>query len=47
MVMVGAASPYLPINAEALEKTIEAVFAAKDPKLAKANRQAFRLGRGA
>ena len=46
MVMVGAASPYLPINAETLEKTIGAVFAAKDPKLAELNKLAFRTGRG-
>jgi indolepyruvate ferredoxin oxidoreductase beta subunit len=45
MVMVGAASPYLPVKAEALEKTIEEVFAAKDPKLAELNKLAFNLGR--
>ncbi|MDR2144424.1 MAG: indolepyruvate oxidoreductase subunit beta [Treponema sp.] len=45
MVMVGAASPYLSINAEVLEKTIETVFAAKDPELAKLNKLAFRMGR--
>ncbi|MDR2211773.1 MAG: indolepyruvate oxidoreductase subunit beta [Spirochaetaceae bacterium] len=46
MVMVGAASPYLPVKAEVLEKTIEAVFAAKDPSMAGLNRLAFRKGRG-
>jgi indolepyruvate ferredoxin oxidoreductase beta subunit len=45
MVMVGAASRYLPVKAEALEKTIETTFAAKDPKLAELNKLAFNLGR--
>jgi indolepyruvate ferredoxin oxidoreductase beta subunit len=47
MVMVGAASPYLPIDAELLEKTIEEMFAAKDPLIAGANKKAFRAGRNA
>jgi indolepyruvate ferredoxin oxidoreductase beta subunit len=47
MVMVGAASPYLPIPAETLEDTILSQFAAKAPAAAEANRQAFRLGRNA
>jgi indolepyruvate ferredoxin oxidoreductase beta subunit len=46
MVMVGAASPYLPVKAEVLEETIEAVFAPKDPRIAEVNRRAFRKGRG-
>jgi len=46
MVMVGAASPFLPIPQETLESTIQEMFAAKDPKLAEANIKAFRLGRG-
>ncbi|MDR1143052.1 MAG: indolepyruvate oxidoreductase subunit beta [Spirochaetaceae bacterium] len=47
MVMVGAASPYLPVSTDALENTIEEMFAAKDPKLAEANKKAFNLGRTA
>jgi indolepyruvate ferredoxin oxidoreductase beta subunit len=47
MVMVGAASPFLPIPAEALETTITAMFAHKDPSVAEANRKAFNLGRTA
>ncbi|MDR0589317.1 MAG: indolepyruvate oxidoreductase subunit beta [Spirochaetaceae bacterium] len=47
MVMVGAASPFLPIPPEILENTIAAQFAAKAPATAEANRQAFRLGRNA
>jgi indolepyruvate ferredoxin oxidoreductase beta subunit len=46
MVMVGAASPYLPVRAETLEQTIEASFAAK-PHIAGVNRLAFRKGRDA
>jgi indolepyruvate ferredoxin oxidoreductase beta subunit len=42
MVMVGAASPHLPIKAETLEKTITDMFAAKNPE---ANVKAFQLGR--
>ncbi|MDR2784999.1 MAG: indolepyruvate oxidoreductase subunit beta [Treponema sp.] len=45
MVMVGAASPFLPLSPETLEKTINAMFAAKAPDLAGANSRAFRLGR--
>jgi indolepyruvate ferredoxin oxidoreductase beta subunit len=47
MVMVGAASLFLPIPEETLERTITAQFAAKAPAAAEANRQAFRLGRNA
>jgi indolepyruvate ferredoxin oxidoreductase beta subunit len=47
MVMVGAASPFLPIREETLEATITGMFAARDPALAEVNRQAFRLGRKA
>ncbi|MDR1986197.1 MAG: indolepyruvate oxidoreductase subunit beta [Treponema sp.] len=47
MVMVGAASPFLPVSAETLEHTIAALFAAKEPALREANLRAFRLGRGA
>jgi indolepyruvate ferredoxin oxidoreductase beta subunit len=45
MVMVGAASPFLPLEAGGLEETITAMFAGKDPSLGEANRRAFRLGR--
>ena len=45
MVMVGAASPFLPIPAEILEATIAELFGAKDPKLAEFNKKAFTLGK--
>jgi indolepyruvate ferredoxin oxidoreductase alpha subunit len=45
MVMVGAASPFLPIPAETLESAIRAMFAAKTPELAEINSRAFKLGR--
>jgi indolepyruvate ferredoxin oxidoreductase beta subunit len=47
MVMVGAASPFLPVGAEALENAIDEVFGAKDKVLSELNRKAFRLGREA
>jgi indolepyruvate ferredoxin oxidoreductase beta subunit len=47
MVMVGAASPFLPISAETLENTIAGLFAAKDPAMVAVNRKAFCLGREA
>jgi indolepyruvate ferredoxin oxidoreductase beta subunit len=47
MVMVGAASPFLPLGIESLEKTIVAMFAGKDPAMGEANTKAFRLGRDA
>jgi indolepyruvate ferredoxin oxidoreductase beta subunit len=47
MVMVGAASPFLPIPVETLEETIAELFAAKDPSVAEANKRAFSLGRKA
>jgi len=46
-VMVGAASPFLPLKAETLESTIAALFAMKEPAIAAANTQAFKLGRQA
>jgi indolepyruvate ferredoxin oxidoreductase beta subunit len=46
-VMVGAASPFLPLKAETLENTIAALFARKEPAIAAANTAAFRLGRQA
>lgn len=45
MVMVGAASPFLPIPPETLEDTIAGLFALKDPSVGIANRKAFVLGR--
>ncbi|MCL2008602.1 MAG: indolepyruvate oxidoreductase subunit beta [Treponema sp.] len=47
MVMVGAASEFLPIKAETLEGTIESMFASKDEKTVEANKKAFNLGRSA
>jgi indolepyruvate ferredoxin oxidoreductase beta subunit len=47
MVMVGAASPFLPIGNETLENTIAAMFASKDAAVAEANKKAFELGRKA
>jgi indolepyruvate ferredoxin oxidoreductase beta subunit len=47
MVMVGAASPFLPLKAETLEDTISAAFAAKGTQVAETNVKAFRLGREA
>ena len=47
MVMVGAASPFLPVKAESLENTIAAAFASKDAVVLAANKKAFQLGRAA
>lgn len=46
-VMVGAASCFLPIKAQTLEKTITAVFSKKDASVAKINVKAFKLGQTA
>jgi indolepyruvate ferredoxin oxidoreductase beta subunit len=46
-VMVGAASPFLPLKAQTLEDTIAAIFARKEPVISAANTKAFRLGRQA
>jgi len=46
-VMVGAASCFLPVKIESLEKTINETFSKKDTNLAKANIQAFKLGQAA
>jgi indolepyruvate ferredoxin oxidoreductase beta subunit len=46
MVMVGAASPFLPLKSEVLEKTIALAFASKEGA-AEANIRAFCLGRSA
>jgi indolepyruvate ferredoxin oxidoreductase beta subunit len=47
MVMVGAASPFLPVRAETLEETIAATFASKDAPVVAANTKAFQMGREA
>ena len=47
MVMVGAASAFLPIKTETLKGTIKETFANKDPAIAEANIKAFELGRSA
>jgi len=46
-VMVGAASLFLPIKANGLEKTIAAVFSKKDASVVTANAKAFKLGQAA
>jgi indolepyruvate ferredoxin oxidoreductase beta subunit len=46
-VMVGAASCFLPLNSESLEKTITEVFSKKDENAAQANSKAFKLGQTA
>lgn len=45
MVMVGAASLFLPISIEDMEATIEETFTAKGQEVVDANKRAFRLGR--
>lgn len=47
MVLIGAASPCLPIAPEAMEGTICELFATKEPAVIDANIKAFRLGRSA
>ena len=47
MVMVGAASEFLPIKAETLEKTIEKTFSVRYSSTVEANIKAFHLGRNA
>ena len=47
MVMVGAASPFLPLQAQSLEDAIKAAFAEKKPELVAANIKAFKSGRNA
>jgi len=46
-VMVGAASCFLPLKPESLEKTITEVFSKKDENVAQANTKAFKLGQTA
>ena len=45
MVMVGAASAFLPLETKTLEKTIEKMFAHKDAATVQANTKAFELGK--
>ena len=47
MVMVGAASQFLPIKTESLEKTIEKMFARLEGNAVEANKRAFGLGKNA
>jgi len=47
MVMVGAASAFLPIGTKTLEGTIEKMFAGKGAAAVEANKKAFGLGRNA
>jgi indolepyruvate ferredoxin oxidoreductase beta subunit len=47
MVMVGAASSFLPIKSEAMEGTIEKMFAHRDKSTVEANIKAFGLGKTA
>ena len=47
MVMVGAASAFLPIGTKTLEGTIEKMFASKGEAAVEANKKAFGLGRNA
>ena len=44
MVMVGAAAPFLPLDADLLEKTIDQLFGTRYPGMVEINRRAFRLG---
>ncbi|MCL2479319.1 MAG: indolepyruvate oxidoreductase subunit beta [Treponema sp.] len=47
MVMVGAASAFLPIDSKILESTIQKIFGSKDAATVNANIKAFNLGRNA
>jgi len=47
MVMVGAASPFIPVAPERLEKRIAELFGAKDASLVEGNLKAFAAGRAA
>ena len=44
-VMVGAASPYLPVKMETLEKTVKSVFEKKGEAVLTANEKALKAGR--
>jgi indolepyruvate ferredoxin oxidoreductase beta subunit len=47
MVMVGAASPFIPVDTSKLERSIARLFGAKDAALVEANLVAFASGRSA
>jgi len=47
MVMVGAASPFLPLTPENLRKAVAELFASRGEKMVAINLQAFELGRNA
>jgi indolepyruvate ferredoxin oxidoreductase beta subunit len=47
MVMVGAASPLLPVSFEALEHFVRTIFAAKGAKVVETNLKALHAGRSA
>jgi indolepyruvate ferredoxin oxidoreductase beta subunit len=47
MVMVGAASPLLPVSFETLEHFVRATFAAKGGKVVETNLKALHAGRAA
>jgi indolepyruvate ferredoxin oxidoreductase beta subunit len=47
IVMVGAASCFLPIKTETLEDTIKEAFAKKDASVSEANAKAYKLGQDA
>ncbi|MCL1960114.1 MAG: indolepyruvate oxidoreductase subunit beta [Spirochaetes bacterium] len=46
-VMIGAASCFLPIKSQSLEKTITSVFSKKDASVAQINVKAFKMGQAA
>jgi indolepyruvate ferredoxin oxidoreductase beta subunit len=46
VVMIGAASPFLPLSPDAVERAVAGAFGAA-PEIAAANREAFRRGREA
>jgi len=47
MVMVGAASPLLPVSFETLEHFVKTIFAAKGGKVVETNLKALHAGRAA
>jgi indolepyruvate ferredoxin oxidoreductase beta subunit len=47
IVMVGAASPFLPLKSQTIEKIIADTFASKGAEVTAANKKAFELGRAA
>jgi indolepyruvate ferredoxin oxidoreductase, beta subunit len=46
MVIVGAASRFIPVGADRMEESIAELFGAKDASVVKANLKAFAAGRG-